>query len=109
MTEPVTGDAEIRPGEKFCEDALSETCEALRVELGAKKNTINELTERITKLEAENLTLRLNMANRSIPWVAAMATDIFCHSDQGQVTHKQMVCAAAAIYAETEKQLGGAK
>ena len=52
MTKPVTGDAGIRPGEKFCEDALAETCEALRVELGNEKNTANELRAKIADLEA---------------------------------------------------------
>jgi hypothetical protein len=49
---PVTGDVGIRPGEKFCEDALAETCEALRVELGNEKNTTNELRAKIADLEA---------------------------------------------------------
>jgi regulator of replication initiation timing len=46
----------IRP-EKFCEDALAETCEALRIELGLKKNTINELTEENGALKCENAAL----------------------------------------------------
>jgi regulator of replication initiation timing len=46
----------IRP-EKFCEDALAETCEALRIELGLKKNTINELTEENGAMKCENAAL----------------------------------------------------
>ena len=59
---PVTGDAEIRPGEKFCEDALAETCEALRVELGNEKNTSNELRAKIADLEARrDITAECNL------------------------------------------------
>ena len=64
MTEPVTGDAEIRPGEKFCEDALSETCEALRVELGLAKNLINEKNEAITRMQ--NVINTLDAENRKL-------------------------------------------
>ena len=52
-TKPVIGIADIRLGEKFCEDALAETCEALQIELGLKKNTINELTEIIADLKIQ--------------------------------------------------------
>ena len=61
--------AEIRQGEKFAEDALASTCEALRVELGAKKDTINELTARVAELEQ-----RLN--DRRILLTAEMAAEL---------------------------------
>ena len=62
QSKQVTGDAVIRPGEKFAEDALAQTCEALRVELAAKKQTINELTARLADWAAMNsecVTLRM--------------------------------------------------
>ena len=37
--ELVTGDAEIRPGEKFAEDALCQTCKLLRQELASRKES----------------------------------------------------------------------
>ena len=116
MTKPVTGDAEIRPGEKFAEDALAQPCEMQRESIRKMQTALDLQDSELRELKAaraglmqkvEDLTNQLS--DRRIPGVSAMATDIFCHSDQGQVTHKQMVCAAAAIYAETEKQLGGAK
>ena len=61
--------AEIRQGEKFAEDALASTCEALRVELGVKKDTINELTARVAELEQ-----RLN--DRRILLTAEMAAEL---------------------------------
>ena len=63
------------------------------------------MEKRIKELEAENLMLRLNAANRSIPWIAAMAAEISSHSDNTALTIKQAVAEAIAIYAEPERQL----
>ena len=67
---PHTFEAAVREGEKFTEDALAVTCESLRIELGLKKDTINELTARVAELEQ-----RLN--DRRILLTAEMAAELF--------------------------------
>ena len=66
---PHTFEAAVREGEKFTEDALAVTCESLRIELGLKKDTINELTARVAELEQ-----RLN--DRRILLTAEMAAEL---------------------------------
>jgi hypothetical protein len=90
---PETFEAAIRQ-EKFAEDALAETCEALRVELAEKVKTIEIMTRQL--------------ADRRIPWISAMAAELLAHSaeQRGQCNYVEVVVKSAAqIYAETERQL----
>ena len=114
MADSVTGDAGIRQGEKFTEDALAQTCEAL-LETNRKMQTALDLQDSelrelwaaraglIQKVEDQTKQL----AERRVPWVAAMAAEINSHSKNTALTIKQAVAEAAAIYAETEKIFGG--
>ena len=61
---PVADAGEIRPGEKFCEDALAETCQALQVQLGLAKNRIHELEEQAENREKS--WARLNADNTAL-------------------------------------------
>jgi len=109
MTEPVTGDAEIRPGEKFAEDALAQTCEMQRESIRKMQTALDLQDNELRQLRARVAALMQQAEDRRIPWVAAMAAEISSHSDNTALTIKQAVNEAAAFYTETEKQLGGAK
>ena len=109
MPEPVTGDAEIRPGAKFTEDALAQTCEALREENRKKQTVIDLQDSELRELRAQRAALIQQLNDRRIPWVAAMAAEVSSHSDNTALTIKQAVAEAAAFYAETERQLGCGK
>ena len=108
--------SEIRQGEKFAEDALASTCEALRVELGIKKDTIYELTARVAELEQ-----RLN--DRRILLTAEMAAELagkamiddtghFIYDEDSKCrlfTVAEAEKQALEIYEFFEKHFGGAK
>ena len=119
MTEPVTGDAEIRPGEKFAEDALAQTCEMQRESIRKMQTALDLQDSELRELQAaraglmrkvEDLTKQLS--DRRIPWVAAMAAELVSHAieNRGQTNYVPIAVAKAIdIYTETERQLGGTK
>ena len=110
--------------------------QSLEIELGMKKNTINDLTEKHAKelwekqnkidlLIEENVTLHARAAtadadarklasevnllhkaldDKRVPWVAAMASELW-HHNRAVCQVEQSVKEAINIYNETEKQL----
>jgi hypothetical protein len=110
MTKPVTGDAEIRPGEKFAEDALAQTCEMQResirkmqTALDLQDSELRELRAARAGLMQQNETLTKQLADKRTPWVAAMAAELFAHGNEN--TFEGGVNTARKIYAETERQI----
>ena len=119
MTEPVTGDAEIRPGEKFAEDALAQTCEMQRESIRKMHTALDLQDSELRELRAARAgmmqqieTITKQLAERRVPWVAAMAAELISHAieNRGQTNYVPIAVAKAIdIYTETERQLGGAK
>jgi len=106
----------IRQGEKFAEDALASTCEALRVELGAKKDTINELTARVAELEQllndRRILLTAEMAAELAGKTKITEAGKYMTDEKGcyiNFTVAEAEKQALEIYEFFEKHFGGAK
>jgi hypothetical protein len=107
---------EIRQDEKFTEDALASTCEALRVELGVKKDTINELTARVAELEQRlndrRILLTAEMAAELVGKAIITDAGLYATNEKGQflmLTVAEAKKQALEIYDFFEKHFGGAK
>ena len=123
MTKPVTGDAEIRPGEKFAEDALAQTCEMQRESIRKMQTALDLQDSELWELRAARALLiqQLETANnarleRKTGWVAAMAAELTGKYLRQDDKDNFVICLEAEaleraknLYAETEKQLGAAK
>jgi hypothetical protein len=118
MTEPVTGDAEIRPGEKFAEDALAQTCEMQResirkmqTALDLQDSELRELRAARAGLMKQNEDMTKQLADRRTPWISAMAAEIANRFPElpDKTTILACVNVAKEIYSETERHFGGAK
>jgi len=130
MTKPVTGDAEIRPGEKFAEDALAQTCEMQRESIRKMQTALDLQDSELRELRAARAgmmqqieTITKQLTERRVPWVAAMAAELAGKTminDAGHFIYDaNMQCRlftiteaqqqALKIYEFFEKHFGGTK
>jgi len=106
---------EPRNGEKFCEDALAQTCEMQRESIRKMQTALDLQDSELRELRAARALLiqKLETANnarleRKTGWVAAMAAELW-GGVESTVSIENCVADALQIYAETERQLGGGK
>ena len=127
-TKPVIGIADIRLGEKFCEDALAQTCEMQRESIRKMQTALDLQDSELRELRAARAGMMQNieglskqLSDRKIPWVAAMAAELVnkIHNLNPDGTWPKETAIyftvadaekqALEIYDVFEKHLGGAK